>query len=213
MSSNTVKMPSSSQVEAFKKEHGQIHRITVGDSFCIVRHPKIVDVSMATAFSTQKDGTVDEYISGKTYLENCWLMGDESIKTDVSKIKEAGKVMNRLFQKLPYSLDEQIVDGKFLNSVDDKTRALLSKEKVIKVLSVVVSDEEIKVGYFRIPDEVIRDMAMANSDFLVKGQVYAEKCFIAGDDEILNGSEEVKFITYIACHSLYRHFEVKVEKL
>lgn len=204
-------MPAAGKLQAWKKDYPDgIHKIEVGDSFCIIRHPSMMHVSMASSLSTDKTtGKVDDVESARVYLENCWLYGDESIKTDISKLKAVAKTVNSLFKVLPTAVTE-FTSSEF-GSLPIEIREKLVGHEVVKEITIVDGENVLK-SYFKIPDMEIRGMATLNGDFLTQGQVYAEKCFICGD-EVLTARDEIKCALYIATHRLYRTFDVKLVKL
>lgn len=87
------------QVEAWKTEHRKVHAIEVeddGDLFVGYFHRP----SMETMSATNKLAKNDEVKSTTTMLENCWLGGDPTIKTDtlvrMAAIKQLGEMFARV---------------------------------------------------------------------------------------------------------------------
>lgn len=210
MSSNKIQMPPVGKLEAWKKQYPDgIHKIEVGDSFCIIRHPSMTDVSMSSALSVNKQGEVDQMVSAQVYLNNCWLYGDESIKTDASKLSAICKAVNSLFQVLPASVEE--LNSESIAKLDAELQKKLDGQSFVKQISIV-DGEKVHTAFFKIPDLEIRGVAKLNSDFLIQGQVFAEQCYLAGDD-VLNMRDEVKCALYMAAHRLFRTFDVNLVKL
>lgn len=68
------------QVNAWKRQHGEVFMVTVDGSAGYLRKP---DRDTMKAVATI--GTNDPIRANEVLLENCWLGGDESIKTDDAK--------------------------------------------------------------------------------------------------------------------------------
>jgi len=70
------------QIAEWKKTHGGVYALKVEDAegrwhVCYVRTPRRRDLSAATVA-----GKVDPLKFNETLLRQCWLGGDESIRTD-----------------------------------------------------------------------------------------------------------------------------------
>jgi hypothetical protein len=65
------------QIEEWKKKHGSIFELTVEDKSCLVRKPTLKELSAASAV-----GQKDPFAFNRVILTNCWLAGDEEIKTN-----------------------------------------------------------------------------------------------------------------------------------
>ena len=65
------------QIAEWKKKHGDVFELTVEDKTCILRKPTVKDLSAATAV-----GQKDPFAFNRIILTNCWLAGDEEIKTN-----------------------------------------------------------------------------------------------------------------------------------
>ena len=76
------------QIEAWKREHGDIYAITVEDGVLYVRKPKRRDLSYASA-AGRNSGL--EYI--EAVMKNCKLGGDESIISEDAKFMGASSQM------------------------------------------------------------------------------------------------------------------------
>lgn len=213
MHSNNIQMPSAAKLKAWKEEHGSIFKISLSDgSWCIVRKPTIDDISMSATL-----GNDDETKMGKLQLENCWLTGDESIKTDFSKTLEAAAKMSKIFKMFPASKLLVDINEVYLANAGDLKDALSAYlGKQLFLIGVLEECEDGSVithqAYFKAADEDIRSAAISNTDFLNQATVYAQSCFVAGAD-LLNSGDEVKLAALFQCHSLFVEYESTVEKL
>lgn len=68
------------QIAHWKALHKDVYQIEVGDSVCYLKKP-----DRATMKAVASLGISDPIRSNEVLLENCWLGGDESIKTDDEK--------------------------------------------------------------------------------------------------------------------------------
>jgi hypothetical protein len=68
---------SKEQIEKWKEDHGGVFCLEVDGHKCYLKKPSRKVLSMA--MTTSKN---DPIKFGETMLKNCWLGGDESIKTD-----------------------------------------------------------------------------------------------------------------------------------
>lgn len=75
-----IGMATPEQIAAWKNVHKDIWKIEVENSVCYLRKP---DRSTMKAVATI--GGNDPIRANEILLENCWLGGDESIKTDDDK--------------------------------------------------------------------------------------------------------------------------------
>lgn len=69
--------PTTAQIEAWKKEYGDVFKITVGDKTCFLKRPARKTLAYASSVATKDPIKFNEII-----LNGCWIAGDESIKTD-----------------------------------------------------------------------------------------------------------------------------------
>jgi len=67
---------SKEQIEALKAKHGEIFEATVEDKKCWLKKPDRKTLAYASTFAKTNPLKFNEVI-----LENCWLGGDEEIKT------------------------------------------------------------------------------------------------------------------------------------
>lgn len=65
------------QVEALKKKHGEIFEIEVEDKVCYLKKPSRKVLSLAATAGQHDPMKYNEVI-----LANCWVEGDEEIKTE-----------------------------------------------------------------------------------------------------------------------------------
>lgn len=65
------------QIEAWKKEHGDIFKISVEDKVCYLKRPSRKTLAYASSVATKDPIKFNEII-----LNGCWLAGDEEIKTN-----------------------------------------------------------------------------------------------------------------------------------
>ena len=65
------------QIEAWKKEHGDVFKITVDDKCCFVHRPSRKTLSYASTVGAKDPIKFNEII-----LNGCWIDGDAEIKTE-----------------------------------------------------------------------------------------------------------------------------------
>ena len=217
--SSTIKMPASSQIAEWKKQHGEIIKLNVGDTFCIVRHPNLQDIDMSATL-----GEGDEVKIGQIQLDNCWLYGDEKIRTNHGLLKSAAKQMGYIFPVFEYEVNDTPVTTDLLKEltakkVDPKRIKSVEVLGYVRQITVYVPstnpkkpDEEVKALFVE-PDLEIEAKAATGSSFLNQGSVFLQECFLTGDDRLLNGEDPVKFASYMAGHVLLKRYTTKVEKL
>jgi hypothetical protein len=80
------------QIEAWKREHGDVYAITVDEGVLYVRKRKRRDLSYASSAAAKKGGL--DYI--EAVMKNCKLGGDDSIITDDAKFMGASGQMATL---------------------------------------------------------------------------------------------------------------------
>ena len=68
---------SKEQIEALKKKHGEIFKVEVDDKVCDLKRPTRKALSLAAS-----QGQRDPLKYNEVILANCWVEGDEEIKTD-----------------------------------------------------------------------------------------------------------------------------------
>lgn len=65
------------QIDAWKQQHGVIHKITVADKAAYLKRPSRKGLGYASVAGKDNPLKFNEVI-----LNDCWLAGDEEIKTD-----------------------------------------------------------------------------------------------------------------------------------
>lgn len=81
------------QIEEWKKKHGEIFELVIEDKSCILRKPKIKDLSAATVV-----GQKDPFAYNRIIMNNCWLAGDEEIKTNDDYFLAAGSKLGEIIE-------------------------------------------------------------------------------------------------------------------
>lgn len=81
------------QIQEWKRKHGEVYEVVVGDSACYLHNP-----DRATLKAVAAVGMSDPIRSNEVLLENCWLGGDESVKTDDSKFMGVSPVLAEIIQ-------------------------------------------------------------------------------------------------------------------
>lgn len=69
--------PTKKEITELKARHGQLFMITVDDKACVLKKPSRKVLSLASSVATKDPMKFNEII-----LKNCWVAGDEEIKTD-----------------------------------------------------------------------------------------------------------------------------------
>ncbi len=65
------------QIEAWKQKHGDVFAVTVGNSVCYLKRPTRKAISYASVA-----GKNDPLKFNEVLLNDCWLGGDDRIKSD-----------------------------------------------------------------------------------------------------------------------------------
>ena len=81
------------QIEAWKRQYGDVFVATVDDSICYLKRPSRKALGYASFASKNNPLNFNEVI-----LNDCWLGGDESIKTDDSKFLGVSVVLPELIE-------------------------------------------------------------------------------------------------------------------
>ena len=81
------------QIEACKRELGDVFAATVDDSVCYLKKPSRKALGYATFASKSDPLKFNEVI-----LNECWLGGDETIRTDDSKFLGLSGVLTQLIE-------------------------------------------------------------------------------------------------------------------
>lgn len=82
-----------SQIQEWKAKHGDIFKITVEDKECYLKAPDRKALSYAASI-----GTKDPMKFNEVLLKNCWLGGDDDIKTDDVYFLSASQKLAELIQ-------------------------------------------------------------------------------------------------------------------
>lgn len=80
------------QIEAWKKQHGDVFRAEVDDSVCYLKKPDRKTMSYVASLGN------NPIRANEALLQNCWLGGDESIKTDDEKFFGVSAKLNEIVQ-------------------------------------------------------------------------------------------------------------------
>jgi hypothetical protein len=92
IATNAAAGPSPSQIEAWKKKHGEVFEIEIeSGEKCYLRKPTRKDLSAAQA-SARKDPMK----FNESLLNNCWLDGDTTIRTDDDLFFAASQVLDEV---------------------------------------------------------------------------------------------------------------------
>lgn len=81
------------QVEEWKKQHGDIFQLDVDGHTCYLKKPSRKVISMATTI-----GQNDPVKFSELMMNNCWLGGDEIIRTDDELFLSAAGKLAELIQ-------------------------------------------------------------------------------------------------------------------
>lgn len=65
------------QIQEWKQKHGKVYKIRVDDKVCYLKRPSRKTLSYASVA-----GKDDPIKFNEVVLRDCWLCGDEEIKTD-----------------------------------------------------------------------------------------------------------------------------------
>lgn len=224
MSHSTFKMPSAAKIAEWKKQFKQLHKITPDatrpDIFCIVRHPNMLDI-----IASSDVGGADDFLTGKSQLIDCWLDGDDRIKTDPELLKAAAVKMGYIFQlkttRMEYlSADHEIVIG-LLNdsSIPSEAIARVKAAGELRKLTVVLDvnaegEETTAVAYLFKPELIDFEKASTGANFSTSGMIYYQECLITCDDVLKdNSDDEVMLSVYLCANAIFRNLAANVEKL
>lgn len=81
------------QIAAWKQQHGDIFAVTVDNGICYLKRPSRKALGYASFASKQNPLNFNEAI-----LNDCWLGGDETIRTDDAKFLGVGEVIAELIE-------------------------------------------------------------------------------------------------------------------
>ncbi|CAL2108182.1 conserved hypothetical protein [Tenacibaculum sp. 190524A02b] len=89
------------QIQAWKKEHGKVFELKAKDKVAYIRKPDFNEVSFATAESINSPLNFPKEI-----LTQCWLGGDEIIKTDVGYIMGISTAIDKIVEAVEFEIKE-----------------------------------------------------------------------------------------------------------
>ena len=81
------------QIDAWKAKFKNIFKITVEDKVCYLKAPDRKTLSFASSV-----GTKDPIKFNEILLKNCWLAGDDEIKTDDTYFMSAATQLSELIE-------------------------------------------------------------------------------------------------------------------
>lgn len=84
---------SKEQIEALKKKHGEIFEVEVGGKVCYLKRPTRKTLSLAAV-----QGQRDPLKYNEVVLTNCWVDGDEEIKTQDAYFLGISGVLDQLIE-------------------------------------------------------------------------------------------------------------------
>lgn len=222
-------MPTEGQIAKWKKQHGALHKLTVKvpgqtAAICIVRAPKVSDISQSSTL-----GESDEYKIGMIQLNNCWLHGDERIRTQLAFSQSAAKEMGRIFQVYPWDVESVTVDQDMItklkaHGLDPLILGKINEAGILRQITISIGARPVIVdgidtreklsASFMMPDLEIFEKSKAVPDFLDQGTILINECFVEGDERFKDHSDEhIAFAAFMAGHSLLEKFTTEVEKL
>ncbi len=88
-------------IQEWKKKYGTIHKLSVDDKVAYLKTPDRKTLSYATSIATKDPLKFNEVL-----LNNCWLGGDEEIKTDDSLFLSASAKLADLIEVKEASLEK-----------------------------------------------------------------------------------------------------------
>lgn len=101
---------SAEQIEGYKKKYGKIFLFESGDKSCILRLAGRNDLSLAMLASTVvAPGSTPVFDSNKyneSILFNCWIDGDEEIKTEDKYFIGVSEQLQVLIEKSTFQVKE-----------------------------------------------------------------------------------------------------------
>jgi hypothetical protein len=87
------KKPSAAQIEEWKKQHGDVYRIAVDGKECYLKPPSRKTLGYASVAARENPLKFNEVI-----LRDCWLAGDEEIRTDDTLFLSVSGHLDKLIQ-------------------------------------------------------------------------------------------------------------------
>jgi len=215
MSHSTFKMPAEGKLSSWKKQHNEIHKITPDPSrpeiFCIVRHPRLLDIS-----SSAELGGTDEQKQGEIQLRDCWLDGDQRILTDSELIRSASIKMASIFRVHSVNVEFLPVTDEILKSIpSDKLERVKADGEVRRVTVIVpVDGKDVKKAcWLAKPSLEDVEKASTASDPISMGTIYLQECWLSGCKDLKEGDDEIRFAAYLGAINIFRRYTAEVEKL
>jgi len=80
------------QISDWKKKHGDIFKVAVGNSVCYLKKPDRKTMSYVATLGN------NPIRANEALLQNCWLGGDESIKSDDEKFFGVSSKLNEIIE-------------------------------------------------------------------------------------------------------------------
>ncbi|MDR2147722.1 MAG: hypothetical protein LBE91_14810 [Tannerella sp.] len=90
--SQLVGTATAGQIADWKRKHGDIFKAEVGDSVCYLKKPDRKTMSYVATLGN------NPVRANEALLQNCWLGGDESIKTDDDKFFGVSAKLNEIVE-------------------------------------------------------------------------------------------------------------------
>lgn len=90
---NELKDLTPEQIEAYKKEYGDIFCIQVEDKKCFLHKPTRQILDAANAMSAKRNSAFNE-----TLLKNCWIAGDKDIISEDDYFFGASSQLDQIIQ-------------------------------------------------------------------------------------------------------------------
>lgn len=81
------------ELQAFKAKHGKIFLMTIEDKSCVLKNPDRAVLGYASKIQADSG---DPMKFNEALLENCWVAGDEEIKTDDAYFFAASGQLDKL---------------------------------------------------------------------------------------------------------------------
>ena len=95
------KKPTQAKIEEWKKTHGDVWRITVDGRECYLKPPSRRTLGYASMAAKENPLKFNEII-----LRDCWLAGDEEIKTDDTLFLSTGKALEGIIETKEAELEK-----------------------------------------------------------------------------------------------------------
>lgn len=87
------------EIAGYKTKYGEVHEVIVEDKACYLKRPDRKVISMATTI-----GKSDPVKFSEIMLANCWISGDEAIKTDDAYFFGVAGTLGDLFKSKTASI-------------------------------------------------------------------------------------------------------------